>query len=41
MTWYLVNNEIHVMRGYERVAVFGRDDFPDMIYAMAKVLKET
>jgi hypothetical protein len=23
------------------VAVFGRDDFPDMIMAMCKVLKET
>jgi hypothetical protein len=40
MTWHLVNNEIHVMRGYDRVAVFKRDDFPDMIVAMCKVLKE-
>ena len=40
MTWHLINNEIHVMRGYERVAVFTRDDFPDMILAMCKVLKE-
>lgn len=41
MKWLAVGNEIHVMRGYERVAMFTRDDFPDMILAMCKVLKET
>ena len=39
MKWLAVGNEIHVMRGYERVAVFARDEMPDLILAMCKVLK--
>jgi len=40
MKWLLQGSEIHVYRGYERVMIFSRDDFPDMILAMCKVLKD-
>ena len=40
MTWKPIGNEMHFFRGYERVYVLKRDDFPDMILAMCKVLKE-